>query len=326
MPNVKRSALVQCGMVALLSVFGGLPAAQAQEIYPHKRVNLVVGFAVGGFADTVGRIIARKLSERLKQPVIVQNVDGAGGNIAARQIANAPADGYTLLVTTTSLAINETLAKNKGLGIDSLVPIAIPVEAPELLVANPKSGIRNLSDALQRAKAGKLYFSSSGLGSGSHIAVEYFFKALAKLEAKHIPFKGGHPAMHALVTGEVDLLASTATAKPFIRNGELVGLAVASDQRDPTIPEVPTYAELGFPGFKASSWVGVFAPAGTPQAIVQRLNAEINTGIMEPDAQKQLEQQGLLTTVRQQEDTAALFKADVARWRVMVETIGLEAN
>jgi tripartite-type tricarboxylate transporter receptor subunit TctC len=177
-------------------------------------------------------------------------------------------------VTTTSLAINETLSKDKGFSADALVPVAIPVEAPELLVSNPKLGIRSLADAFGRAKTDKLYFGSSGLGSGSHIAVEYFFKVVAKVEAKHIPFKGGHPAMHALLTGDVNLLASTATAKPSIRSGELVGLAVASDERDPSIPDVPTYAELGYTGFKASSWVGVFAPAGTPAAIVERLNAE----------------------------------------------------
>src|SRR5829696_2360541 len=146
------------------------------------------------------------------------------------------------MVTRSS---NESLSKNKGFSAEALVPIAIPVEAPEMLVGNPKLGIRSLSDAFQEAKTGKLYFGSSGLGSGSHIAVEYFFKALAKVEAKHIPFKGGQPAMHALFTGDVNLLASTATAKPAIRSGELVGLAVASEKRDPSIPEVPTYTELG---------------------------------------------------------------------------------
>jgi tripartite-type tricarboxylate transporter receptor subunit TctC len=192
-----------------------------------------------------------------------------------------------------------------------------------MLVANPKQGIHSLADAFKEAKTGKLYFGSSGLGSGSHIAVEYFFKELAKVEAKHIPFKGGQPAMHALFTGDVNLLASTATAKPAIRSGELVGLAVASDKRDPTIPEVPTYAELGYPGFTATSWVGVFAPASTPDAIVQKLNAEINLALQEPDVQRQLELLGLLTTARSTEDTAAMFKSDVSRWREMVQTIGL---
>jgi len=300
--------------------------AFAQEAWPSKRVTLVVGFAPGGFADTVGRMIARKLGERLKQPVIVQNIDGAGGNIAARHVAMAPADGYTFLVTTTSLAINETLAKDKGFSADSLVPVAIPVEAAEMLVGNPKLGIRSLPEALDYARTGKLYFGSSGLGSGSHIAVEYFFKVLAKVEAKHIPFKGGHPAMHALLTGDVNLLASTATAKPAIRSGELVGLAVAGDERDPSIPDVPTYAELGYPGFKASSWVGVFAPAKTPASVVERLNAEINAGMTEPDVQPQLEQMGLLTSRRPAQDTAALFRSDVARWREMVQAIGLVIN
>jgi tripartite-type tricarboxylate transporter receptor subunit TctC len=301
-------------------------SASAQEAWPNKSVRMVVGFAAGGFADSVGRIIGRKLSERLKQPVIVQNLDGAGGNIAARHVSIAAADGYTFLITTTSLAINETLSKDKGFTADSLVPVAIPVDAPELLVGNPNLGIRSLAEALNHGKTGKLYFGSSGLGSGSHIAVEYFFKVLAKVEAKHIPFKGGNPAMQALRTGDVNLLASTATAKPFIRSGELVGLAVASDERDPALPDVPTYAELGYSGFKASSWVGVFAPAGTPASIVGRLNAEINAAIAEPDVQRHLEQMGLLTFTRPLQDTAALFKSDVARWREMVQAIGLAAS
>jgi tripartite-type tricarboxylate transporter receptor subunit TctC len=132
--------------------------------------------------------------------------------------------------------------------------------------------------------------------------------------------------LHALLTGDVNLLASTATAKPAIRSGELVGLAVASDQRDPSIPDVPTYAELGFPGFKASSWVGVFAPAGTPGTIVNRLNAEIDAVMVEPDVQRQLEQMGLLKSTRSAQDTAALFRSDVARWREMVQAIGLVMN
>jgi tripartite-type tricarboxylate transporter receptor subunit TctC len=324
--RMKLQAALVRSLVALATVPLLTVGASAQEAWPNKRLTMVVGFAAGGFADSVGRIIAHKLSDRLKQPVIVQNVDGAGGNIAARQVSMAPPDGYTLLVTTSSLAINETLIKNKSFAIESLVPVAIPVEAAELLVANPKHGIRSLSDAFQQAKTGKLYFGSSGVGSGSHIAVEYFFKALAKVEAKHIPFKGGHPAMHALLTGDVNLLASTATAKPAIRSGELVGLAVASDRRDPAIPEVPTYAELGFPGFQATSWAGVFVPAGTPESVVRRLNSEINLALVEPDVQRQMEQMGLLTSVRQQEDTTAMFKADVLRWRDMVQTIDLSIN
>lgn len=320
-----RSILTR-SLLGLLLISPLAADASAEEAWPTKRMTMVVGFAAGGFADSVGRVIARKLSERLKQPVIVQNLDGAGGNIAARHVSIAPADGYTFLVTTTSLAINETLAKDKGFTSDSLAPVAIPVEAPELLVGNPKLGIKSVADALNHAKTGKLYFGSSGIGSGSHIAVDYFFKVLAKVEAKHIPFKGGHPAMHALLTGDVNLLASTATAKPSIRSGDLVGLAVAGDERDPAIPDVPTYAELGYTGFKASSWVGVFAPAGTPGAVVERLNAEINAAMTESDVQRQLEQMGLLTSTRSAQDTAALFRSDVARWREMVQAIGLVAQ
>ena len=311
-------------LIALMTLTqASMSHAQTADEYPSRRVSIVVGYAIGGFADGVTRIIARKLSERWKQPVIVQNMPGAGGNIAARSVSMAAADGYTLLGTTTSLAINETASKDKGFTSSGLAPIAMPAEAPELLAANPKSGIRSFADMLQEAKAGKLYMGSSGIGSGSHISAEYFFKILAKVDVKHIPFQGGNPAMLALMTGDINIMASTATAIPSIKNGDLVGIAVGSEQRSPNLPQVPTYAENGFPGFVASSWAGIFAPAGTPEAILDKINQDINEALNDPEVLRAFETMGLQSKSRTRADSLAFFRSEIERWGAMVKAIGL---
>jgi tripartite-type tricarboxylate transporter receptor subunit TctC len=322
-PIFRRIATVSIAALVLLQASGAQAQTQTAEPWPSHRVALVVGYAAGGFADSVARIIARKLSERWKQPVVVQNMAGAGGNIAARSVSIAAPDGYTLLGTTTSLAINETLYHNKGFTSAGLTAIAIPVEAPELLASNPKSGIRNYADMIKVAKEGKLYMGTSGIGSGSHISAEYFFKVLAKVDVKHIPFPGGNPAMLALMTGDINIMASTATAIPSIRSGELTGIAVGSAERSPMLPNVPTHTENGFPGFTASSWAGFFAPAGTPESILNTINADVNEALTDPDVQRQFQTMGLQTTTRDRAEVVRFFTAEIDRWGKMVNAIGL---
>ncbi len=322
MSKTTRAICLALGLAAMVGLNG---AVQAQEAWPTKRISFVIGFAVGGFADTVGRIIANKVGERLNQNIIIQTMEGAGGNLAARHVSLQPADGYTFLITTTGLAINETLYKNKQFSAASLIPIAIPVSAPESLVTNPKSGIKTFPDLIAAAKEGHAFMGTPGIGSGSHIAAEYFFKKIAKIEVKHIPFQGGNPAMQALLAGDINLFASTATAStiPPVLSGELVGLAVASPQRDPALPAVPTFAELGYKDFVASSWTGVFARAGTPTAVIDRMNREINEAMKDPDVRKRMDALGLITTTRSPQETAAFFKDEIGRWAIMVEATGL---
>ncbi len=300
-------------------------AASAQDAWPAKRISLIVGFAAGGFADSVARVIGAKLSDRLKQTVIVQNMEGAGGNTAARQVSISAPDGYTFLVTTTGLAINETLYKNKGYSATSLMPISIPVSAPESLVVNPKSGIKSFPDLIAAANEGKAFMGTPGIGSGSHIAAEYFFKKIAKIQVKHIPFQGGSPAMQGLLSGDINVLASTAAANtiPPVVSGELLGLAVASTERDPAIPSVPTFAEIGYPGFVASSWTGFFAPAGTPDAIVERMNSEIAEVMKDPDVRGKMAILGLIIHTQSRQAAGDFFKTEIARWATMVEATGL---
>jgi tripartite-type tricarboxylate transporter receptor subunit TctC len=322
-----KRALALGTMTMLAASFGGPACAQqekAPEGFPTKRVSVIVGFAAGGFADNVARIIGRKLGDRLGQPVVIQNMGGAGGNIAARHVAMQPADGYVLLLATSSLAINDTLYKKSGFTASGLTPVAIPAEAPELLAANPKSGIKSFADVMQHAKDNKLFMGSSGIGSGSHISAEYFFKVVAKTNVKHIPFPGGNPAMLGLLSGDVNLMASTATAIQPIASGELVGIAVGGAERSKSIPNVPTYAELGFPGFTARSWAGFFAPAGTPEPVLTKLNAEINESLKDPDVIKQFETMGLNTAQRTRPEAVEVFQADVVSWGKMVSGLGLD--
>jgi tripartite-type tricarboxylate transporter receptor subunit TctC len=321
-----KSNLLGAVCLSFAAVSLALAPAQAQDAWPQKRISLTIGFASGGFADSVARIIGAKLSDRLGQQVVMQNMDGAGGNIAARHVASTAPDGYTVLVTTTSLAINDTLYKTKGFSAKGLTPVALPVSAPESFASNPKSNIKTLGDLLAQAKAGETVFlGTPGIGSGSHLAAEYFFKVLAKANVKHIPFPGGAPAKLGLLAGDVSVLSSTATAAtiPAMVNKEVLGLAVASAERDPAIPDVPTFAELGFPGFLASSWAGFFVPDGTPDAVQAKLNAEINAALKDPEVKAKIDAMGLIIANRTPAETQAYFKSEIGNWAKMVEAAGV---
>ena len=313
-------------LIAGLGAAIAAPAASSAQStdYPSQRISLVVGFAVGGFADTIGRWIATRLEERTGQAVVVQNMEGGGGIRAARRVATSPPDGYTILVTTTSLAINETLVPNRGYSAVAFEAVSLPVSAPESLSVSAKSSVKTLADLVNTAKAVTVFMGSAGIGSGSHLAGEYFFKVAAKTPVKHIPFQGGNPAMMGLLTGDVTVLAATATALVRnVNNGDVTGLGIAASERSPMLPSVPTFAEAGYPELSAASWTGFFAPAGTPEAVLAKLNSEINAILLEPEIAKRIETAGLQTTIRNRAETAKMFSADIVNWSTMVQAIGV---
>lgn len=322
---MKESAEKWLRILALPIAFLFVPGAQAQEAWPAKRITLVVGFSAGGFADTVARLIANRVSQNLKQSIVVQNLEGAGGNTAARQLTVAAPDGYTFLVTTTGVAINDSLFKVKPVDTAQLAPVAVPVSAPEAFTSSPKSGFKTLAEMLAAARAGGVYMGTPGIGSGSHIAAEYFFKKMAGVSVRHIPFPGGTQSMHALIVGDINLRAATVTniTVPAINNGELVGLAIASEQRDPALPNVPTFAEVGYPGHLATNWVGFFTRTGTPGDILRKMNAEINVAMDDPEVRSKMEMLSLMITKRDLPATNVFFKEEIARWAKMVEATGL---
>jgi tripartite-type tricarboxylate transporter receptor subunit TctC len=310
-------------VVIALAALGACEAGA--QTYPARDITFVVAFAPGGVADTLARFVGKGLSERLGRTVVVENRGGAGGNIAAAAVARAAPDGYTLLVTTTAVAINETLRPNKGFSASDLKPIAIVASSPEALVAGPDNPAGNLADFLKAAKGKNITFGSAGAGSGSHIAAEYFFKEIAKISATHVPFQGGAPAIAATIGNQIDAMATTlgGGAAAQIASGKLKGLGVASAKRTAVTPNVPTYAEAGY-SFEASSWVGVFAPAGTSPEITAKLNETIEQVMKDPALRQKLTSIGFDPIEGSQAQAETYFKAEVEKWGKMVKTLGLE--
>ena len=314
-----KQAFIALVILGALNI--GVVRAQS---YPTRDITFIVAFAPGGVADTLARIVGKGLSERLGHTVVVENRGGAGGNIAAATVARAAPDGYTLLVTTTAVAINETLRPNKGFAASDLKPIAIVASSPESFVTGPNNPAANLAEFIKTAKKKNITFASAGVGSGSHIAAEYFFKEIAKISATHVPFQGGAPAIAATIGGQVDVMATTlgGGAAAQIAHGKLKGLGVASVKRVSVTPNVPTYAEAGYP-FEASSWVGVFAPAGTSPEITAKLNAAIEEVMKDPALRQKLTAIGFDPMEGSQAQAETYFKSEVAKWGKMVKTLGL---
>jgi tripartite-type tricarboxylate transporter receptor subunit TctC len=320
MPRCLRHAFAVL-TIAVLALSGRASA----DTYPSNKITLVVAFAAGGVADTLARMVGQGLSERLHQPVVVENRGGAGGNIAAGVVAHAAADGYTLLVTTTAIAINETLRETKTFAAADFKTVAIVASSPEALVTSPSNPANNLADFVKAAKGKTINFGSAGVGSGSHIEAEYFFKKIAGIEATHVPFQGGAPAINATLGNQIDLLATTlgGGAAAQVAAGKLKGLGVAAEKRASVTPNVPTYAEAGYPGFFAASWVGFFAPAKTDPQIIVALNTAINDTIKNPDVQQKLATIGFDPIQGSPAQAEAMFKAEVTKWGEMVKALNL---
>ena len=304
----------------------GISATQAQaDTYPSRRINFIVAFAPGGVADTLARQVAHGLEGKLGQPVVVENRPGAGGNLAAGLVARANPDGYTFLLTTTALAINLTLHKTNPYASDDLKTVAILASSPEALMVNPSSPSNNLADFVKAAKGKSINFGSAGVGSGSHIQAEYFFKEIARIQATHVPFQGGAPAINAAMGNQIDILATTlgGLAASQIQSGKLKGLGIAAEKRAAVVPNVPTYGESGFPGFYAASWVGIFAPAKTDPEIFNTLNAAVEYVMKDPETTKKLESIGFDPIYGNAAEAEKYFRAEVGKWGKMVNAVGL---
>jgi tripartite-type tricarboxylate transporter receptor subunit TctC len=303
-------------------------APAAAQAYPSKTITLVVAFAAGGVADGIGRLIGQKLSERLGQNVVVENRGGAGGNIAAKNVAGSAPDGYTILVTTTGLAINETLYRNKGFAAADFKTIAIAASSPESFTTHPDNPGKNMGEFIAAMKGKPINFGTAGVGSGSHIAAEYFFRELAKVAATHVPFQGGGPATNAAIANQITLLEATlgGGVAAQIKGGKLKGLAVLSPKRVAVTPDVPTLAEGGYPNFYAASWVGFFVPAKTSPEIVGKLNAAIDQIVKEAEVQKRLAALGFDPVTGSQAQAEKYFNDEVTTWGKMVKTLDLSIH
>ena len=303
-------------------------SAFAQE-YPTKPIRLIAPFAPGGPTDLFARLMGAKLGERLGQPVLVENRPGAGGSVGAEVAAKAAPDGYTLVLVSSSFAVNATLYPK--LPYDTLrdfAPITLLASAPFLLVAHssvPASSVRELI-AFAKANPGKLNYGSGGSGSGPHIVAE-LFKSQARLDMVHVPYKGTGPLIAALVAGDVQLAFGNMFALvPQVKAGRLNAIAVTGAQRSSALPEVPTVAESGLPGFEAVGVHGLLAPAGTPRRVIDRLNAESGAVLRSPDVRAQLASDGAEPVGNTPEQYAAQIAAEMQKWGRLIKDRGIRAD
>ena len=317
-----RSTLLSTLALSFALPIFGLPAAQAQT-WPAKPVRIVVPFSPGGFADSSVRSIADRLGARLGQSVVVDNRPGAAGNIGAEQVAKSPPDGYTLL-----LAYDGTVVVNPHvyakLGFDTLrdfAPVTKLGDGAIIIVAHPSLPANNLREliALAKAKPGTLNFGSAGTGSTAHLACE-MLNQRAGIDLIHVPYKGGGQAMADVVGGQIPLVCTAiATAQQFLKAGKLKGIGISTEKRDPAMPEVPTFAESGLPGFVVTSWMGILAPANTPRAVIERLQTEIAAVLQLPDVRARYAVLGIDPVGNKPDEYAAQIRADLEGWGPVVK-------
>lgn len=314
---------------AILLTAGVLAAPLARAAFPDRPLRIVVPFTPGGGTDTVARQLARELTDELGQSVVVENRPGASTIIGTESVAKSAPDGYTMLMSTFAHAVNPAIHKKLPYDTDqAFAPVAMIGKSPNVLVVSPKSQFKSVQDILVYAKAhpGKLTFGSYGNGTSAHLAGE-LFKSLGKVDILHVPYKGAGPGINDLIGGQIDMIFSTsASVSGHIKSGQLRALAVTTKDRSPAYPGVPTVAESGEPEYFVDSWYGVFAPQGTPKAVIDQLNAAIKKVSKQPDFQKALELEGLVATVGTPEALGEFVKQEEVRWGKIVKDAGITDN
>jgi tripartite-type tricarboxylate transporter receptor subunit TctC len=317
------AAGLRVGLVALCLVLCGNAVRAQVPHYPTKPIRLVVPFTPGGSSDILARAVGQKLTEAWGQPVVIDNVPGAGGSVGADKVARAAPDGYTLLMAHIgTLAVNPLIYPKLSYDpVKSFAPVAWVARVPNVLVVHPAVAARSVQElvALAKARPGQLNYASGGNGSAAHIATEYF-KLQSQTFMVHVPYRGTAPAVSDLVAGQTQLMLTGAPAvMQFVRSGQLRAMAVSSNKRLEALPDLPTVAESGYPGFEADQWYGVVAPAGTPAAIVNKLNAQINLALGSPELKLRLQSEGALPNPTTPEAFGAHISNELKRWKPVVQ-------
>lgn len=320
---MKKSTLTLLSLLAALL----LPLPASAQTYPSKPVRLLVPFAPGGTTDVLARLLAQKLSDLLGQQFIIENKPGAGGNIGTELAAKSPADGYTLVMSFDgTMAINpNTYARMPFDPQKDLVAVANVAQVPLLIVVHPGVAAKNIAEfvALAKASPGRINYSSAGHGSTGHLTGE-LFRGRAGIDIVHVSYKGGGQAVQDLLGGQIQMLVTALpTVEGHLKGGKLRALVFTSSKRVPGAPDVPTLAESGYPGLEILSWYGLLAPAGTPQEIVRRLNAEINRVLQAPEVRERLTVLGTEPTGGTPEQFAQTIRDDTARWAKVVSAAGI---
>jgi tripartite-type tricarboxylate transporter receptor subunit TctC len=313
---------------ALAAAMGTSVAAMAQS-YPSRNIRILVGFAPGGAMDIVARAVGQKISASVGQPVVIENKPGAGSNIAITTLIASPPDGYTVMLVANGLAANPTLYQPAPFDAErDVVPIALVARLPVVIAANASSDITSLARLIEAAKArpGTVAYATPGNGSTPHLAVELFAGA-AGIKLSHVPYKGGAPAITDVLGGQLPLVAVNAVeVLPHVKAGKLRVLAALSASRVSTLPDTPTIAESGYPGFEASVWHAFIAPKGTPREAVERLNAEVRKALASPEVKERLAALGAEVSPSGPEELGALVRSERVRYDKLIRELNLKAN
>ena len=306
----------------------GIRASAFAADYPDRPVRLIIPFPPGGSNDVVGRLVAQQLTAKLGQQVYVDNRGGAGGTIGTEACATAAPDGYTICVISIAHAVNPALYTLKYDPIKSFTPISIFATGPNVLVVNPTSPIKSVKDllALAKEKPGELNYASAGVGSFQHLGAE-LFKLQAKVNLVHVPYKGGGPAMQDVIAGHVKIMfSSLVQTTPFIKSGQLIALGTGGAKRSPVLPDVPTIAEAGVPGYTADNWWGLAAPAGLPKPITDKLYTATQAALKSPELQAAFDREGAATVEMTSAQFADYIKTEIDKWGHVVKEGNIHAQ
>jgi tripartite-type tricarboxylate transporter receptor subunit TctC len=320
-----------CQLLCLISVVGVAPMAYAQtQGYPSRPIRLICPFPPGGTTDLVARLVAQKLTEAWGQQVVVDNRGGAGGVIGTEMVAKSLPDGYTVLLgSITTHAVNPALYKKLNFDpVKDFAPVSLVVSSPQLLAVHPSVPVKSAQEliALAKAKPGQLNYASAGSGTSPHLTFE-LFKSVAGINVTHVPYKGTGPAITELVGGQVQMMITGVVAlMPHVKSGKLRALAVTSQKRVASLPNLPTIAESGLNNFDVSSWFGVFLPAGSPKDLVSRMNSEIRKMLEIPEVRQRLIDLGADPASNSPQEFAAYVKSEMARWGAVVRETGARVD
>ena len=324
----KALAAMALVVTATAGVLSAAPA-QAQGTWPDKPLKLVVPYPAGGNADNTARLLATQLGHRLGQQVVVDNRPGGSGTIGAAAVAKAPADGYTLLLDATAFTVNPSLFPKLPFdAAKDFAPISLVLQVPLLMVVPANSPFQSVADVAKaaRARPGHLTYASAGNGGAQHLAGE-LFKQGQKVAITHIPYRGGAPALTDLIGGQVDMMFSATTASgPFVKSGKLRALAISSPRRVEGWESVPTVAESGVPGFQVSEWNGLFAPAGTPRPVLERLEAETRAIVASPEMKKRFAELGVQGVGSSAQEFSSFLKAETTKWAEVIRSSGIRMD
>ena len=325
---LRRASLIPA--ILLACIISGLPLDPARAEFPERTVRMLVNSVAGGGADTLARLLADKMAIALKQPVVVDNRPGAGGNLAAELIARAAPDGYSILLADSGpLVINPALYPKLSFDpLKDFAPVSRVASFPVIILAHPNLGVSTLGEFIAKAKTmpGKIDYASTGIGSPQHLAAE-MLRSAAGLDMVHVPYRGGAPAVVDLLAGRVPLgfIGLPPTAQ-YVRGGELRGLAITTAERSAVVPQVPTVAESGFPGYSAAVWFGIVAPRGTPSAVVATLNGAVNEALSATDTKARLAELGYAAEPSTRDAFASYLAEETKRWGAAVKSSGARVD